>query len=328
MKRHLPPLVALRAFEAAGRHSSFLQAAAELNVTQSAVSRHVKKLETYLGRPLFKRLTRKVQLTPLGKSYLNAITSGLDTIEAATVNARSPKSTLRVSIMPTTANLWLVPRLSSFTEAHHDIEVDVATSTQPVDFRHDEVDVAIRLGRRPGQRYRPDQPRISHEMVVSWDGVFAQRLCSEILVPVCSRKLLAEGPPLSTPADLRHYTLIHVTGREAAWSDWLRAVGAPTVAGKSKLVFGHFFMALQAARRHRGIAIASALHLQSLDWRDELAFPFSARVKSAGEYYFLCRERDASLRQVRLFRKWLAAQVRLLPSDLITPKGQPCRTRQ
>ena len=311
MKRHLPPLVALRAFEAAGRHASFLRAAAELNVTQSAVSRHIKNLENYLHQPLFKRLTRKVQLTAFGKNYLNAIASGLDEIEGATVNALAPKTTLKVSIMPTTANLWLLPRLASFTETHHDIEVDVATSIRPADFDADDIDVAIRVGRRPGQRYRPQQPRIPHEMVTSWDGVFAEKLCSEILVPVCSKKLLAEGRPLKTPADLRHYTLIHVAGRDAAWSDWLKAVGAPHVNGKGKLVFGHFFMALQAARNHRGIAIASALHLQSLEWRDELAFPFSARVKSAGEYYFLCRERDASQRKVRLFRKWLAAEARM-----------------
>lgn len=311
MKRHLPPLVALRAFEAAGRHSSFLRAAAELNVTQSAVSRNVKNLENYLKQPLFKRLTRRVQLTSFGRNYLSAISFGLDEIENATVNALSPKTTLKVSIMPTTANLWLMPRLSSFTEAHHDIEIDVATSIQPVDFGEDDVDVAIRLGRRPGQHYRAEQPRIPHEMVVSWNGVYAHKLCKEVLVPVCSRKLLAEGPPLKTPADLRHYTLIHVAGRESAWPDWLRAVRARNVSGKSKLVFGHFFMALQAARNHRGIAIASALHLQSLEWRDEMVFPFSARVKSAGEYYFLCRERDTSLRKIRLFRKWLDVQVRL-----------------
>jgi LysR family glycine cleavage system transcriptional activator len=159
MKRHLPPLIALRAFEAAGRHASFLHAASELNVTQSAVSRHVKNLETYLNKPLFQRLTRKVQLTSFGKElpetpFLRASTK----FESATVHALAPKSTLKVSIMPTTANLWLLPRLSSFTEAHHDIEVDVATSIRPVDFRQDEVDVAVRLGRRPGQRYRPEQP--------------------------------------------------------------------------------------------------------------------------------------------------------------------------
>src|SRR5258706_2991976 len=311
MKRDLPPLVALRAFESAGRHSSFLQAAAELNVQQSAVSRHVKNLENYLGQPLFKRLTRKVQLTSLGKNYLNAISSGLDEIENATVNALSPKTTLKVSIMPTTANLWFLPRLASFTETHHDIEVDVATSIRPVDFAVDEIYAAIRLGRRPGQRYRLHQPSIPHAMVVNWNGVFAQRLCSELLVPVCSLKLLAEGHPLKTPSDLRHHTLIHVAARDAAWSDWFKAVGAQNVSGKSKLVFGHFFMALQAARKHRGIAIASSLHLQSLEWRDELAFPFSSRVKSAGEYYFLCRERDAALRKVSLFRKWLLSQVRL-----------------
>ncbi len=310
MKRHLPPLVALRAFEAAGRHTSFLQAAAELNVTQSAVSRNIKTLERFLKQPLFTRHTRRVELTPFGRSYLGAISTGLDAIEDATNDALSPKTALKVTIMPTTANLWLLPRLSTFTETHHDIEVDVATSIQPVDFARDDVDVAIRLGPRPGRRYGRDQPRIPHEMVKSWNGIYAHKLCDEILVPVCSRKLLRDGPPLKAPADLRHYPMIHVASRESAWPDWLRAVHAGNVTGKSKLVFGHFFMALQAARNHRGIAIASSLHLQSLDWLEELAFPFSARVKSAGEYCFLCRERDAGLRKVKLFRRWLGSQVR------------------
>ena len=311
MKRNLPPLIALRAFEAAGRHASFLQAAAELNVTQSAISRNIKTLESFLQQPLFTRLTRRVQLTTFGRNYLDAISAGLTEIENATVHALSSKTTLKVMIMPTTANLWLLPRLPAFTETHHDIEVDVETSFQPVDFARDDVDVAIRLGRRPGQRYRPEQPRIPHEMVTSWNGVYAHKLCNEILIPVCSRKLLAEGPPLNSPADLRHHTLIHVAIRDTAWSDWLKAVGAGKVISKNKLVFGHFFMALQAARNHRGIAIASALHLQSLDWLPEMAFPFGERVKSAGEYYFLCRERDAGLRKIRLFRKWLDAQIRL-----------------
>src|SRR5207253_11312461 len=105
---------------------------------------------------------------------------------------------------------------------------------------------------------------------------------SEILVPVCSKKMLAEGPPLKAPADLRLHTLIHVAGRDALWSDWFRAVGARDVTGKNRLVFGHFFMALQAARNHHGIAIASVLHLHSLDWFVEFAFPIDELVNSRG----------------------------------------------
>jgi len=312
MKRHLPPLLALRAFESAARHASFLRTAEEIHVTQGAISRHVKNLETFLGQPRFRRLTRRVELTAFGKAYYVDISAGLNQIERATVSALSPKTTLNVSIIPSTANLWLMPRIASFTEAHGDIELDVATSVQPARFDSDAIDVAIRLGPLPGQRYRPRQPAVPHEMVTSWRGIAAQRLCDEVLVPVCSRKLLREGPPLKSPADLAQHTLIHVAGRNSAWADWLRAVGHPGVIGKSSLEFGHFFMALEAARKHRGGAIASTLHIESVEWRHELATPFPARVKSAGGYYLLYREKDADLRKIKVFRKWLLSQVKAM----------------
>lgn len=308
MKRNLPPLLALRAFDAAGRHLSFSRAAGELFVTQGAVSHHIKALEDYLKVPLFRRLTRNVELTPFGRQYLAAISGALEDIERATEKAAAPKATLTVSIMQTTANIWVMPRLASFTEAYNDIDVHVVTSMEPVDFERENIDLAIRLGSLPGARYRPEQPQIPHQMVVSWKGVRADYLWDEILTPVCSRKLLASGAPLKKPGDLKSYKLIHVAARPTAWADWFRATGTPNVRGRGNLEFGHFFIALQAVRNHRGVAIAPTLHIDSLDWRDELVCLFNSTVKSAGAYYLLCRERDANSRKVRLFRKWLLSQ--------------------
>lgn len=309
VKRNLPPLLALRAFEAAGRHLSFSRAADELFVTQGAVSRHIKALEGHLKVPLFRRLTRRVELTPFGKQYLAAISGALEDIERASQTAVvAPKTTLTVSIMQTTASTLVMPRLASFTETYSDVDVHVVTSMQAVDFEKENVDLAIRLGSLPGRRYRPEQPQIPHQMVVSWKGVRADYLWDEILTPVCSRKLLAAGAPLKKPEDLGSYTLIHVAARPTAWPDWFRAMGKANVRGRGRLEFGHFLMALQAARHHRGVAIAPTLHIDNLDWRDELVCPFDPKVKSAGGYYLLCRERDANLRKVRLFRKWLLSQ--------------------
>ncbi len=315
MRRQLPPLLALRVFEATGRHLSFSRAALELHVTQGAVSRQIKILETYLRAPLFRRLTRKIELTEFGARYLTAVSAALDAIEQATQAATTSKTTLTVSIAHTTASTWLMPRLASFIEAHNDIHVNVVTSMEPVDFETEDIDVAIRLGRLPGKRYRPEQPQIPREMVVIWKNVIAEYLWDELLTPVCSKSLLASGPPLAKPEDLRNHTLIHVTPRPTAWSDWFRASGVPVIKGRATLEFGHFITALEAARHKRGVAIAPTLFLDQLEWRDDLVCPLPSSVKSAGEYYFLCRERDADTRKIRLFRKWLLRQQMAKPAS-------------
>ena len=314
MRRQLPPLLALRVFEVTGRHLSFSRAALELHVTQGAVSRQIKILETHLHAALFRRLTRKVELTEFGARYLTAVSSALDAIEQATQSEVISKSTLTVSIAHTTASTWLMPRLSSFIEAHSDIHVNVVTSMEPVDFEREDIDVAIRLGRLPGKRYRPEQPHIPREMVVNWKNVIAEYLWDELLTPVCSKSLLASGPPLAKPEDLRNHTLIHVTPRPTAWADWFRASGTPVIKGRSTLEFGHFITALEAARHQRGVALAPTLFLDQLEWRDDLVCPLPSKVKSAGEYYFLCRERDVDTRKVRLFRKWLLRQQMVKPA--------------
>jgi LysR family glycine cleavage system transcriptional activator len=303
MKRQLPPLLAVRAFEAAGRHLSFTRAAEELNVTQGAISRHIKALEDYLKQPLFERFTRRIDFTSFGQSYFTAISAGLDAIEQA-VPMSFGKTMLKMSITQSMGTLWLLPRLSTFTDANPDIEVIVDLSIQPVDFERADVDLAVRLGRLPGSHTEPMQPVIPHMMVKNWNGVVADHIFDEILTPVLSKKLLRNGGRLKHPRDLLRYPLIHVTLRAGAWQDWFRANGVTRLPKVELIEQGHFFMALEAARKRRGVALVPTIYLDDLEDHD-LICPFKSSLKSGGGYYLLYRERDANSPKIQRFRTWL-----------------------
>src|SRR3954471_7049645 len=193
MGRRLPPLNAIRAFEAAARHLSFTRAAEELNVTQAAISHQLKGLEDVLGLPLFRRMNRSLMLTEAGQSYLPPLRDALDQIADATAKLKASDSggTLDISTLASFAAKWLVPRLPRFQERHPQIDVRLSTSSHMVDFTQQEVDVAIRFGRG------------------GWPGVRAERLLTEDVFPVCAPCLLAGGKSLKTPEDLANFPLLH-----------------------------------------------------------------------------------------------------------------------
>lgn len=306
-KRRTPPLPALRVFDAAARHLSFTAAAAELSVTQGAVSRQIRQLEAFLQRKLFVRLTRRVELTPFGAEYFRAVAGALDTLESATERllSTSAHSVLTVSVLPTLAANWLMPRLARFTQANPDVEVRMITSIEPVDLQSGAADLAIRVGALPGGRYGPDQPRIDLDMVTNWRGVHADLLFPDVLTPICSRAYARTAPPLSKPADLVHHRLIHTATRQHAWPDWLRAHGCDPRFAKEGPRLGHFFMAIQAAREGEGVAIVPTVVLDQYPAMSELVAPFPPAVASAGEYYLLMHESRARVPAVRLFADWL-----------------------
>jgi len=311
MKRHLPPLLALRFFDAAARHLSFSLAAEELHVTQSAVSRQIKTLEEALGYPLFVRSIRSVSLTPNGIRYQKAVAQALDILERASSRRTNAKRILTISAPQSLATFWLIPRLSEFARVYPHIDIRVQTSTGPADFERDEVDVAIRLGAMPGETYDPDQPQVPHELVRNWHGVHATHLWDEVLIPVLSKKLLSQSKPLNTPADLKHYRLLHVALRPTAWSDWFRCAKTPYPKRASTMEFGHFFMALEAARSGHGVALAPTIFLDSpFGSNGDLVTPLPAAKRSAGAYYFLCRERDENDRTIRSFLNWLRSNAK------------------
>jgi LysR family glycine cleavage system transcriptional activator len=300
---------ALRAFEAAARHMSFSRAADELCVTQGAISRHIRVLEIYLGLPLFKRLTRAVELTEHGREYLPITRDAFDRIEQATLRIKEgPRSrVLTANVLPTFAMRWLIPRLPNFTLKHPDIEVRMITSIHPVNFLRDDVDVAIRVGMPPDAESVSNGPRISLEMVSDWGIVNAEKLMPDILVPVCSPSLL-NGPKLETPADVLGYPLLHNATRGHAWPDWLRSMGLDPVMGTKGPAFGHFFMVMQAAMEGRGIAlIPEALAGEDLA-TGRLIVALDRPTESSGSYYVLCRRHQRNQPSIRSFREWLFAE--------------------
>src|SRR5579872_3718800 len=196
MTTPLPSLNGLRAFEAAARHLSFTQAASELNVTQTAISHQIRRLEEELGLRLFIRKNRALALTPKARDYLPGVRAAFNDLRLATdrLLRKDDDHVLTVSTLASLAAKWLLPRLTAFQEAHPGIDVRITTSTALVDFKAGDVDAAIRYGR-------------GH-----WPGVRTEWLMADELFPVCSPSLLKGDKPLRCPEDLAHRTLLHTSG--------------------------------------------------------------------------------------------------------------------
>ena len=291
MARRLPPLNALRAFEAAARHLSFTRAAGELHVTQAAISHQVKALEAHLGRPLFRRLNRALVLTEDAQMYLAGLREAFDMMDAATARlvAGESRGVLTVSVLPSFAAKWLVPRLGRFREAHPGIDVRLAPSHELVDFARDDVDIGIRAG-------------AGH-----YPGLRTVRLLAEDMFPVCAPALIDGQPPLRAPADLRRHTLLHDDGY-AAWGLWLRAAGASAVEAEQGPIFLDASMPLLAAAAGQGVALARG-ELAGGDLAEgRLVRPFALSLPAEFAYYVVCPEAYAERPKIRAFREWLLAE--------------------
>jgi len=308
MARRLPSPVALRAFEAAARHLSFTAAASELNVTQGAISRHVKFLEGYLNVQLFKRLPRALELTSEGQIYYPAMREALDIMERATrrlLHSRQDR-VLTLSVLPTLAMNWIIPELSQFNAKHPSIEVHLATSIQPADFRS-EIDLAIRVGDPSQHASNSEKARIDLTMVQDWSGLEVEYLMPDLIEPVCSPAMLDADPPSRAISDLRHHALLHTTTRTHAWADWLRAVGADDIDPIAGTGFNHFFMTLQAAREGQGVACVPTILPKPDIAAGRLVAPFQRQVESAGGYHLLYRKHEADTPKIKAARAWLKA---------------------
>jgi LysR family glycine cleavage system transcriptional activator len=297
MSRRLPPLNAVRAFEAAARHLSFIKAAEELHVTPGAVSQHVKALEDWLGCILFRRLPRGVLLTDAGQSYWPELRDILDRLESVSQRIRTfdDGRELSVSTLPSFAARWLIPRLGSFRERCPGIEVRVVASVALADFQRDGIDVAIRFG-------------AGH-----YPGLYSELLMAEEVYPVCSPRLLENGPPLRAPDDLRHYTLLHDLPdpngvHELDWVKWLIAVGARGVDATRGPRFTYTHMSLQAAIAGQGVALATSVLIGDDLATGRLVRPLRESILSPFRYYLVCAEPALRLPKVAAFRTWTIEQ--------------------
>lgn len=308
-KRSLPPLHTLRGFEASARLGSFTKAAQELFITQGAVSRQVQELEEHLGQPLFRRLTRQIDLTPEGLQYYRVVQRALDDLATASSSLaeKGSRKTLTISALPTIATLWLMPKLHHLASTYPGMEVRVMSSIDPADLLAHDADIALRVGRLPGRSYERNQPRIEIEMLKSWEGVRADELFPDRLVPVCSPRLI---PHLLAGADeLIRYPLIHTSSRRYAWRDWLGAHGlSPEKTPHQPLQFGHFFMSLEAALQGLGVALIPEVLLAYYEHAAKLHVPIASDLRSAGEYFLLIHESRLQDQQVCDFRAWILAE--------------------
>ena len=298
MTRRLPPLNALRAFEAAARCGTFTKAAQELCVTQGAVSRHIATLEAWLDVKLFERGGPAIKLTAPGQAYFATAGAAFDQVDHGTrrVQAASDTKLLRIKLPPTFAIRWLVPRLARFHALHPTVDVQITTSHQRADFRHEDIDVSIHS--------EPTPP----------EGPGYRRLFGETLVPVCAPALLAAGPRLARPSDLRRYVLLCSMNRPNDWPAWLSSAGAPQIDGNGGLKFENAALAYQAAIDRLGVVVALDAFVREDLAAGRLVAPFALRVPTDGAYYLAYRGDGPPSARVRDFENWIVQEAMAIDS--------------
>jgi LysR family glycine cleavage system transcriptional activator len=295
-RRRLPPLNALRAFEAAARHLNFSRAADELSVTPGAVSQQIQNLEDYVGVALFKRTPKGLLLTDPAQIALPALREAFDRLaEAASMlTAAVDGRRLTVSVAPSFAAKWLVPRLGQFETLHPQVDVWISAGMELVDFNSGEIDIAIRYG---AGRY---------------PGLEVVRLMQETVIPVVSPALL-ESQPLNDPADLAGHVLLHDGSPDADescpdWTMWLAARGVRGVDGTRGPRFNQSSLVIEAAVGGRGVALAKrALAQADLD-AGRLVSPFQITTAVDFAYYLVHPKPKGRLPQVKAFMAWLTAE--------------------
>ena len=311
--RRLPPLNALRAFEAAARHLSFSAAAAELHVTPAAISHQIKALEDDLGVKLFRRLNREVQLTDAGQACLPGLRDGFDRITEAVGLAlrQDAGGILTVSSSPGVAAKFLVPRVEKFRTLYPEIDMRVDASMHLVDFARENVHVALRYGRG------------------NYPGLSVKLLMQSEVMPVCAPSLLRGPHPLREPRDLRHHMLIHdeTLAQDPScpdWAMWLRAAGVEGVDSHRGLRFNQIALALDAAIAGRGVVLARNVFAADDLAAGRLVRLFDAATPADFAVYVVTPPASAALPKVKAFCDWVTAEAQ----EMTAPRrAKPARLR-
>jgi LysR family glycine cleavage system transcriptional activator len=293
MAEPFPPLNAMRYFEAAARHRSLTRAAAELNVTHSAVSHQIKALEAWMGVPLFRRLNRSLQLTEAGQSLLPPVSEAFRQIGEAARRIRSRESSgpLIISALPSFAAKWLMPRLRGFREAHPEISVRIAAEDRLTDFAREDVDLAIRSGR-------------GH-----WPGLRVDRLLVEHMYPVSAPRL-RDGPrPIRRPEDLAQHPLLgDYEWSEDHWRRWFAAAGLPEMRPQRAMDFNYTNLMIQAAIDGLGVALSAGALVEDDIAAGRLVRLFDVFLPTEFGYYLVTPAERADRPKIAAFRRWILAE--------------------
>jgi len=295
--RKIPPLNALRAFEAVSRSLSFTKAAEELFVTQGAVSRQIANLEAWLGLKLFSRGRHSIELTTLGQTYFVAMRDIFDGIDRSTrqLMPRKEDRLLRIKLPPTFAIRWLMPRLARFHARYPDTEVQITTSHQRVNYRTEDIDISI------------------HSEPVPPEHSGFKLLFEETLIPVCSPGLLNGKKPLNKPDDLRFHDRLCSMNRPHDWSTWLREAKVDFIDVHEGLKFENAALAYQAAANGLGVMMGLLAFVQEDLTSGLLAAPFDFSVATKGGYYISFSDTKEKSKKIIEFENWLLQEVMPLP---------------
>ena len=300
------PLNALRTFEAVARHVSFTRAAHELHITPGAVSQQIRSLEQQLGCPLFQRSRRSVALTELALRMLPDVQSGFAALSRATHDQiLSPaEKTLTISVAPSFASKWLMPRLTDFSRQHPDIDLRISATVALADFKRDNVDLAIRLGRG------------------NYPSLHAEPLFTEAVTPLCSPGVLKKAP-LRKPDDLQNHRLLHDTSipgeqEQSTWVRWLHLADASRVQSRRGARFSLAELALQAAIEGAGVVMGRLTLAERDIAAGRLVQPFKIALSLDVRYFLVVEKASLDRPEVQAFRVWLRRQI----------KASPTRTRR
>lgn len=292
MSSNFPPLSALYAFEAAARNLSFKAAAEDLHVTPGAISQQIKLLEDRLGTPLFARHTRRIELTEAGRILLAPTQQAfrLLTEAVARVRGNDQAKILSVSLLPSFAALWFVPRLGHFRTRHPEIDVRISATPKLADVQRHDVDVVIRYG------------------LGEYPGLHVEPLLADDLFPVCSPKLLNGPIPLREPADLARHTLLHDELRQE-WDLWMRAAGIEGLDISRGPSFSLWDLAFQAAIAGQGVALGRSTLVGEYLRSGKLVKPFHISSHSRFGYYLVCLPERAHEPKIAALRAWLKDEI-------------------
>lgn len=292
-RRLVPDVTTLQAFECAARHGSFTQAAAELNLTQSAVSRQIKDLENQLGVLLFERVRQRVILSDAGQKFLPEVRRLLNQTEELMVRAMASAradSSLSIASLPTFGSRWLVPRLPDFLRRHPGTVVNIASRSELFDFEEQNFDLAIHYG----------QP--------VWARAICNYLCSEVIVPAASPALLSVHP-VEAPADIGGAPLLHLATRPKLWAQWFEANGVEQDGAYRGNRFDQFSMVIEAATAGLGFALLPRYLIEQELTAGTLRIVLDRPMQTENSYYLAIPEGKLENPISRAFREWITEQV-------------------